>query len=64
MLLLDISNGAKTIVMLVLIIAVFYFFLIRPQRQQAKKEAASGELSPTSAGTPSLKMPAFSVATD
>ena len=41
MLLLDISNGAKTIVMLVLIIAVFYFFLIRPQRQQAKKEAAS-----------------------
>lgn len=40
MLLLDVPNGMKTLVMLVLIIAVFYFFLIRPQRQQAKKEAA------------------------
>lgn len=40
MFLLDISNGAKTVIMLVLLVAVFYFFLIRPQSQQAKKEAA------------------------
>ncbi|MCR4659589.1 MAG: preprotein translocase subunit YajC [Bacteroidales bacterium] len=40
MLLLDIPNGWKTVIMIVLMIAVFYFFLIRPQSQQAKKEAA------------------------
>lgn len=40
MLLLDISNGMKTVVMIVAMIAVFYLFLIRPQSQQAKKEAA------------------------
>jgi preprotein translocase subunit YajC len=39
MILLDISNGWKTIIMIVAMIAVFYFFLIRPQSQQAKKEA-------------------------
>ncbi len=38
--LLDISNGWKTLVMVVAMIAVFYFFLIRPQTQKAKKEAA------------------------
>lgn len=37
---LDISNGWKTIIMIVAMIAVFYLFLIRPQSQQAKKEAA------------------------
>lgn len=40
MILLDISNGWKTAIMIVAMIAVFYFFLIRPQSQQAKKEAA------------------------
>lgn len=40
MFLLDISNGTKTIIMLVLLVAVFWFFLIRPQQKQAKKEAA------------------------
>ncbi|MBQ3983047.1 MAG: preprotein translocase subunit YajC [Bacteroidales bacterium] len=40
MILLDITNGWKTIIMIVAMIAVFYFFLIRPQSQQAKKEAS------------------------
>lgn len=40
MLVLAISRGMKTIVMLIALVAVFYFFLIRPQNQQAKKEAA------------------------
>lgn len=39
MILLDITNGWKTVIMIVAMIAVFYFFLIRPQSQQAKKEA-------------------------
>lgn len=39
MILLDISNGWKTAIMIVAMIAVFYFFLFRPQSQQAKKEA-------------------------
>ncbi len=39
MILLDISNGWKTAIMIALMVAVFYFFLIRPQSQQAKKEA-------------------------
>ena len=38
--LLDISNGWKTAIMIILMIAVFYLFLICPQSQQAKKEAA------------------------
>lgn len=38
--LLDISNGWKTAIMVVALIAVFYFFMIRPQSQQAKKEEA------------------------
>lgn len=38
--LLDISNGWKTTIMIVLMIIVFYFFLIRPQSQQAKKDEA------------------------
>ena len=56
MLLLDIPNGAKTIIMLAAMIAVFYFFLIRPQRQQAKKEAdyrnglKKGDIAMTSGG--------------
>lgn len=40
MLLLDISNGWKTAIMVVAMIAVFYFFLIKPQNDKAKKEAA------------------------
>ena len=40
MILLDISNGWKTAIMIVLMIAVFYFFLIKPQSDKAKKEAA------------------------
>ena len=40
MILLDISNTWKTVIMIALMIAVFYFFIIRPQSQQAKKEAA------------------------
>ena len=40
MILLDITNGWKTIIMIVAMIAVFYLFLIRPQSQQAKKEAS------------------------
>lgn len=39
MMLLDITNGWKTVIMIVAMIAVFYLFLIRPQSQQAKKEA-------------------------
>lgn len=35
---LDISNGWKTTIMVVALIAVFYFFMIRPQSQQVKKE--------------------------
>lgn len=38
MILLDISNGWKTIIMVAAMIVVFYLFLIRPQNQQAKKE--------------------------
>lgn len=38
MLILAITNGMKTVIMIVAMIAVFYFFLIRPQSQQAKKE--------------------------
>ena len=38
MMLLDISNGWKTAIMVVLMGLVFYFFLIRPQNQQRKKE--------------------------
>ena len=40
MILLDISNGWKTAIMIVAMIAVFYFFLIKPQNDKAKKEAA------------------------
>ncbi len=40
MILLDISNGWKTAIMMVAMFLVFYFFLIRPQSQAAKKEAA------------------------
>lgn len=40
MILLDISNGWKTVIMVVAMILVFYFFLIRPQTQKAKAEAA------------------------
>ena len=40
MILLDISNGWKTVIMVVAMIIVFYFFLIRPQTQKAKAEAA------------------------
>ncbi|MBP5328238.1 MAG: preprotein translocase subunit YajC [Bacteroidales bacterium] len=36
--LLDISRGWKTGIMLVVMIAIFYFFLIRPQSQKAKEE--------------------------
>lgn len=38
MILLDISTGLKTAIMIVAMIAVFYFFLIRPQSQKAKEE--------------------------
>lgn len=38
MIFLDISNGWKTIIMVVAMIVVFYLFLIRPQSQQAKEE--------------------------
>ena len=38
--LLDISNGWKTAIMVVAMIAVFYLFLIKPQSDKAKKEAA------------------------
>jgi len=40
MILLDISNGWKTAIMMVALVLVFYFFMIRPQSQEAKKEAA------------------------
>lgn len=40
MLLLEISNGLKTAIMMGLMAIVFYFFLIRPQSQQQKKERA------------------------
>lgn len=40
MILLAISNGWKTVIMILLMILVFYFFLIRPQNEEAKKEAA------------------------
>lgn len=40
MILLDISNGWKTAIMIVAMIAVFYLFLIKPQSDKAKKEAA------------------------
>lgn len=35
---LAISTGIKTVIMIVAMIAVFYFFLIRPQSQKAKAE--------------------------
>ena len=38
--LLDISNGWKTAIMVVAMIAVFYLFLIKPQSDKTKKEAA------------------------
>ena len=38
MILLDISNTWKTVIMVVAMIVVFYFFLIRPQTQKAKAE--------------------------
>ncbi|MCQ2295640.1 MAG: preprotein translocase subunit YajC [Bacteroidales bacterium] len=40
MLILAISNGMKTVIMIAAMIAVFYFFLIRPQNEQRKKEEA------------------------
>ena len=40
MILLDIGNGMKTVIFIAALIAVFYFFLIKPQRDDAKKEAA------------------------
>lgn len=43
MMLLNISNGWKTAIMVVLLIAVFYLFLIKPQSDKAKKEAAYRE---------------------
>ena len=36
--LMDISNGWKTGIMIVAMIAIFYLFLIRPQSQKAKEE--------------------------
>ncbi len=38
MILLDISNGWKTAIMIVAMIVVFYLFLIKPQNDKAKKE--------------------------
>lgn len=38
MILLAISNGWKTAIMITAMILVFYIFIIRPQSQQAKKE--------------------------
>ena len=40
MMLLDISNGWKTAIMIVAMIAVFYLFLIKPQSDKTKKEQA------------------------
>ncbi|MBR1645016.1 MAG: preprotein translocase subunit YajC [Bacteroidales bacterium] len=54
--LLDISNGWKTAIMMVAMGLVFYFFLLRPQQQTAKKEQAyrdglkSGDRVMTSGG--------------
>lgn len=39
MMVLDIANGWKTLIMIVAMIAVFYFFLIKPQTDKAKKDA-------------------------
>ena len=39
MILLAISNGWKTVIMIVAMVLVFYLFLIKPQNDQAKKEA-------------------------
>jgi len=38
MLLLAISNGWKTAIMILLMLAVFYFFLIKPQSDKTKAE--------------------------
>lgn len=38
MLLLAISNGWKTAIMILLMLVVFYFFLIKPQNDKAKAE--------------------------
>ena len=38
MVILAISTGIKTAIMIVAMIVVFYFFLIRPQSQKAKEE--------------------------
>lgn len=38
LILLDISNGWKTGIMIILMIVVFYIFLIRPQSQKTKQE--------------------------
>ncbi|MBO4308103.1 MAG: preprotein translocase subunit YajC [Bacteroidales bacterium] len=35
---MDISNGWKTAIMIILLIVVFYFFIIRPQSKKAKEE--------------------------
>ena len=35
---LDISTGWKTGIMIVIMIAIFYLFLIRPQSQKSKQE--------------------------
>ena len=40
MILLDISNGWKTAIMIGPLVVVFYLFIIRPQSQETKKEAA------------------------
>ena len=40
MLLLEITNGMKTTIMIVALIAVFYLFIVRPQSQKTKKEEA------------------------
>lgn len=40
MILLAISNGVKTAIMIALMIIVFYLFIIRPQNQEQKKEQA------------------------
>jgi len=40
MILLDISNGWKTAIMIVALVVVFYFFILRPQSREAKKESA------------------------
>lgn len=36
--LLDISTGWKTAIMIAVMIAIFYLFLIRPQSQKSKEE--------------------------